>query len=360
MAAAGPRPKRPQLASKNNPTRDRTTGFGGGPGGYGSKGASEEGVNHRSTRPNQQPRPPTPMRSKEALRVPIRRGGGFWFAGFGCRRYTGLWTSNQLPTATTSRGRRCCDPRGRAASNLYGEYVEIKVKSEQILQYDLLLYLKLEVVDGKLNWRSSHSDEEEEKSRVITKVKKVVKHAKEKKVVKGASKPPPGARKSMRIATNEPKLIHSPTYVEISCDDEDEEGEQGEEDIEIKDKEQASKVPQPKDVVPNPRLVHVPPPTVVPIGSSGFGGFSSFVSSSSSFGSQKDPSMAELKEKVGQLKERMARMLEIQEGTDARLGELLAQVGALVSVIQEMGSGLQQLNTQVTTRSSTILQNLEH
>ncbi|KNA08433.1 hypothetical protein SOVF_162710 [Spinacia oleracea] len=162
----------------------------------------------------------------------------------------------------------------------------------------------------------------------------------------------------MRIATKGPKVISPPAYVDISCDDEDEEGEQGEEaiNIENKEKEQAS---QPKDVVTNPRVVHVPPPTAVLVGFTGFGGFHSFASSSSSLGSQKDPSTEELKEQVGQLKEMMARMLDVQEGTDARIVQLQAQVGALVSVIQEMGSGLHQLNTQVTTSSSTILQKLE-
>ncbi|KNA07113.1 hypothetical protein SOVF_174850 [Spinacia oleracea] len=93
--------------------------------------------------------------------------------------------------------------------------------------------------------------------------------------------------------------------------------------IENKEKEQAS---QPKDVVPNPRVVLVPPPTAVPLGFSGFGGFSSFGSSSSSLGSQKDPSIVELKEQVSQLKEGMARMMAIQEGTDARISELQSQV----------------------------------
>ncbi|XP_056687553.1 uncharacterized protein [Spinacia oleracea] len=175
--------------------------------------------------------------------------------------------------------------------------------------------------------------EKEEESVKVKKVTKVEKHAKEKK---GVHKSPTGGRRNMWIATKGTKEAIN---------------------IENKEKEQAS---QPKDVVPNPRVVLVPPPTAVPLGFSGFGGFSSFGSSSSSLGSQKDPSIVELKEQVSQLKEGMARMMAIQEGTDARISELQSQVGALVSVIKEMGSDLHQLNAQVTTSSSTILQKLEN
>ncbi|XP_056696583.1 uncharacterized protein [Spinacia oleracea] len=230
------------------------------------------------------------------------------------------------------------------------DYGELTVISQQIVQSDLLRSMNLAVANGRLCWAVATVNETKSKGEkeVVPKVvpKKVEKAPKV--VPKVPKDVPRGKRRSIRVATRVPKVIVPPVFVDISCDneDDDENIEVLEDTVEFEKEEKelamiekiSTPVPTPKmdSPVPQPRYIPVPPTPTVPSSFTGFGGFAAF-GSSSSLGSH-DPNKEELKEQVIKLRKDMDRMILLQESANAKILQLQDQVTALLSGVQPMDS----------------------
>ncbi|XP_056682692.1 uncharacterized protein [Spinacia oleracea] len=223
------------------------------------------------------------------------------------------------------------------------DYGELMVTSQQIVQSDLLKSMNLQVVNGRLCWAMATVKEPKskgEKEGVPKVVPKKVEKA-TKVVPKVPKDVPRGKRRSIRVATRVPKVIVPPVFVDISCDNEDDDGnvEVLEDTVEFeKEEKESTPVPTPKvdSPVPQPRYIPVPPSPTVPSSITGFGGFAAF-GSSSSLGSH-DPNKEELKEHVIMLRKDRDRMIKLQESTNSMILQLQNQITALLSGVQPMDS----------------------
>ena len=219
-------------------------------------------------------------------------------------------------------------------------YFVIPLKSTQILQLEMLHLLNLKVVQGKVI-RAGKEEKQDEEDQEGTVVKEEVEEEEELEQIEvplpRGNRKSVGKRKSMRVAMKENKK-RGPVFMEIN-----EEGDVKEMPIE-EDAVPLNQEELPETVRPRkrtPRSSKKSKARRVP-------SEQEHVQDHGGAWNTKDDQILELKATV-------ARLVELQEGTDHRISSMQAHIGALVTSVKTLQNDLHHYSEQANATRATIL-----